>query len=121
MERLYQAYKDRVEFLLVYIREAHPDSELYTAQGGEEKLLTIAQTDTLEERIDVAQLCVNTLRISCPTVIDRSDNAANVAYAGWPDRFVVVDVDGRIGYIGEQGPKGFKPEEVEQWLKQNVQ
>jgi hypothetical protein len=48
------------------------------------------------------------------------DNVVNIAYAGWPDRFV-VDVDGRVGFIGDQGPKGFKPEEVEDWLKQHVQ
>jgi hypothetical protein len=32
----------------------------------------------------------------------------------------VVGVDGRIAYMGGPGPRGFKPEEVEDWLKKNL-
>jgi hypothetical protein len=120
VEKLYQNYKDRAEFLLVYIREAHPDSVLYTQRDGTQTLLKIIQTETLAERTETARMCVETLRLSCPTVIDRDDNAVNMAYAAWPDRFAVVGVDGRIAYLGEQGPKGFKLEEVEQWLEENT-
>jgi len=103
--------------LLVYIREAHPDSVLHTVNDGAEELLKITQTDRLADRTEVAQMCVETLKLSCPTVIDRDDNAVNKAYAGWPDRMVVVGVDGRIAYYGRKGPGGFKPDEVEEWLK----
>ncbi len=44
----------------------------------------------------------------------------NQAYAGWPDRFVIVGADGRIAYYGEEGPSGFKPNEVAEWLKENT-
>jgi len=117
---LYKSYNDRAEFLLVYIREAHPDSVLQTVKDGTAELLKIAQTDTLLERTETAQMCVATLKLSCPTVIDREDNSVNKAYAGWPDRMVVVGVDGKIAYYGQKGPHGFKPDEVEEWLKENV-
>jgi hypothetical protein len=55
-----------------------------------------------------------------PTVIDREDNKVNAAYAGWPDRLYVVGVDGKIAFKGGPGPSGFKPQEVEEWLKKNV-
>jgi type I thyroxine 5'-deiodinase len=55
-----------------------------------------------------------------PTVIDREDNKVNAAYSGWPDRLYVVGKDGRIAYKGGPGPGGFKPAEVEAWLKKNV-
>lgn len=42
----------------------------------------------------------------------------NAAYAGWPDRMAVVGVDGKIAYYGGKGPGGFKPQEVEKWLKE---
>ena len=29
----------------------------------------------------------------------------------------IVDVDGKIAYTGAPGPWGFKPREVEEWLK----
>jgi hypothetical protein len=92
---------------------------LFTVQDGKESLLKIAQTNTVEKRAEVAELCVNTLKLSTPTVIDRDDNKVNIAYAGWPDRMYVVGIDGRIAYRGGPGPGGFKVDEVERWLKEN--
>ena len=106
--------------MLVYIREAHPDSVLYTPEGGKEVLRTIGQTVTADERLAHAEICVTALKLSVPTVIDRDDNAVNVAYAGWPDRLYVVGVDGTIAYKGGPGPGGFKPAEVEAWLRKNA-
>ena len=106
--------------MLVYIREAHPDSVLFTADSGKETLKKITQTNDLLQRTETAQQCMATLKLSTPTVIDREDNKVNHAYAGWPDRLYVVGVDGRITYQGGPGPKGFKVEEVEQWLKKNT-
>jgi hypothetical protein len=120
LERLYQTYKDRAAFLLVYIREAHPDSVLFTVDDGKEVLKKITQTDDLEQRSGTAQQCMATLRLSLPVVIDNEDNHVNTQYAGWPDRFYIVGVDGKIAYKGEQGPKGFKPAEVEDWLKEHT-
>ncbi|MBC8353159.1 MAG: hypothetical protein H8E66_14275 [Planctomycetes bacterium] len=34
------------------------------------------------------------------------------------DRLVVVGRDGNIAYYGSKGPGGFKPQEVEKWLKE---
>ena len=80
----------------------------------------IKQSSTLDERAQNAQVCVSALKLSVPTVIDREDNKVNTAYAGWPDRLYVVGVDGRIAYKGGPGPGGFKPAEVERWLKENL-
>jgi hypothetical protein len=103
--------------LLVYVREAHPDSILYTLDQGKEVLLKITQTNTLEERSQRAQQCVATLKLTMPTLVDREDNRVNQLYAGWPDRLIVVGKDGKIAYMGGPGPKGFKPAEVEAWLR----
>ena len=117
---MYQSYQGKAEFLLVYIREAHPDSVLYTIKDGKEVLEKIVQTDSLGQRVETARMCTATLKLSMPTVADREDNKVNAAYAGWPDRMYVVGVDGRIAYRGGPGPAGFRPGEVEQWLKKNV-
>ena len=120
MERLYETYKEKVQFLLVYIREAHPDSELYVEVDGKRELKKVAQATTLAERNETAHLCTVSLNLSIPTVVDKEDNKVNEAYAGWPDRMAVVGVDGKLAYYGKMGPSGFKPQEVEAWLKTNV-
>jgi hypothetical protein len=83
-------------------------------------LKKITQTDSLAKRVENAEICLTALKLSVPTVIDREDNKVNVAYAGWPDRMYVVGADGRIAYRGGPGPGGFKPQEVAEWLKKNV-
>jgi hypothetical protein len=101
----------------VYIREAHPDSVLYvTGKDGEQTLERIAQTETLADRSEDAEKCRRTLNLSIPTLVDREDNAAGTAYAGWPDRIVIVGRDGAIAYKSGPGPAGFKPGELEAWL-----
>ena len=117
---MYLTYKDRAEFLLVYIREAHPDSILLTLKDGKEVLEKIEQTSDLFARAEHAEVCMATLKLSVPTALDGEDNAVNTAYAGWPDRMYVVTTDGRIAYQGAPGPSGFKPEEVEEWLEKNA-
>ena len=117
---MYKAYRDRVEFLLVYIREAHPDSILTTIQDGKEVLTKIEQTTTLEKRAGVAQQCTAVLHLTMPTVVDNEDNCVNAAYAGWPDRLYIVGKDGTIAYKGGPGPQGFAVGDIERWLKDNV-
>jgi hypothetical protein len=83
-------------------------------------LKKVEQTDSMDKRAENAEICVTALKLSVPTVIDKADNKVNAAYAGWPDRMYVVGVDGKIAYKGGPGPGGFKPAEVEEWLKKNV-
>ena len=44
------------------------------------------------------------------------DNKAGTAYAAMPERLYVV-LDGKIVYEGDQGPFGYRLEEVEQFLE----
>jgi type I thyroxine 5'-deiodinase len=74
----------------------------------------------LADRTEHAQQCTAALKLSLPTVVDKEDNKVNSAYAGWPDRMVIVAIDGRIAYKGGPGPMGFKVNEVEEWLKKNA-
>lgn len=89
-------------------------------ENGKEALKKITQTNTEAERRETAKVCVATLQLTLPTLVDGEDNRVNVAYAGWPDRMYVIGADGRIAYQGGPGPGGFRPEEVERWLRSNV-
>ncbi len=115
VERIYQSYKDKADFLLVYIREAHPGSKIPGINGGQ----AIDQTETLAERMKLAAEFSEELKLTMPIVVDREDNKVNAAYAGWPNRLAVVGVDGKIAYLEKSGA-GFLPGDVEQWLKHFV-
>ena len=116
---MYEAYKDRVAFLFVYIREAHPDDEWQLGANRTDSVV-FAQPTTLGIRQDVAQSCSMALKLTMPCLADDMDNRVDDAYAAWPERLFVVDADGRIAYAGGQGPWGFTPKHIRKWLRRNV-
>lgn len=101
---------------IVYIREAHPTDGWQVARNEREKIL-VKQPTSDAERADVAQTCVKQLKFSMPCLIDDLKDSTNKAYAAWPDRLYVVDIDGKIAYKGGPGPGGFKPLDAEKVLK----
>lgn len=121
LERLYQTYRDRVEFVLVYIREAHPGSivEVPTAEGGKE-LQVVGRTSTPADRLANLRKVIKLGGLTMPAVIDDDEGTTQRAYTGWPDRLYVIGADGKIAYKGGPGPSGFRVSEVEAWLKENV-
>jgi hypothetical protein len=100
-----------VSFVVVYIREAHPE-EGWILPENRRSGVAIHEPTTNEERQAVAQACATNLKMSMPTVIDEVDNEVASVYGGWPDRLYLIDSDGRIVYQGGEGPFGFKPEEL---------
>jgi hypothetical protein len=102
-----------VSFLVVYVREAHPE-EGWILPENRRSGIAVNEPTTDEERITVAASCSAKLKMSMPTVIDGVDNAVASAYGGWPDRLYLVGTDGRIAYQGGEGPFGFKPAELAQ-------
>jgi len=60
------------------------------------------------------------LELDIPTLIDGLDDAVGKAYSAWPDRLYVVGADGRIAYKGKPGPFGFKPEELEVAIREEL-
>ena len=75
------------------------------------------QPRTFAERVKVASACHDGMKMSIPTVVDLMNDAVNKAYSGAPDRLCVVDVDGKVAYYSQRGPRGFKPGDAEKVLK----
>lgn len=84
------------------------------------RLKFIADPTTEFERFQVASTCVADLDISIPCVIDEMGNGTAAAYKGHPDRLYVVGLDGRIAYRGGPGPMGFKPDDMEVALREEL-
>lgn len=116
LNQLYKEYRDRVAFYVVYIEEAHPIDAWQLDDNLDDDVL-VASTKTLDERVEVAGVCMTKLGIELPAVVDGPDNAVERAYTGWPDRLYVIDRDGAIAHKSAAGPFGFKPAEVAAVLK----
>ena len=100
-------YKDRVQFLAIYVREAHP-TDGWRMRSNDRFGIAVRQPRTLEERIGVAEKCCAALEISMPLLVDHLDDRVGHAYSGMPDRLYVIDRSGRVAYQGGRGPFGFK-------------
>ena len=126
LQDLYKKYHDQVQFLIIYIREAHPVDGWWFGGGIMGLLLKLrrskAATDvydpkTLEERQVVANRCEIALKYDIPTYIDEMDDAVSKAYAAMPTRLYLIGLDGKVVYAGGLGPFGFKPKELESAIK----
>ena len=111
LNKLYQAYRDRAAFYIVYIQEAHPIDAWQVSSNIKDNVLE-SSTKTPEQRGEVAGKCVRNLGIELPALLDAPDDRAERAYTGWPDRLYVIDEAGRVAFKSLPGPFGFNPDEV---------
>jgi hypothetical protein len=109
---LYEQYSGPVQFLMIYIREAHPTDGWYMGKHG------IRHHRSLQERREVAGQCEVALRYGIPTLVDEMDDAVMTAYAAHPDRMYLVGVDGCVAYAGGRGPWGFRPAAVKRAIEE---
>jgi Iodothyronine deiodinase len=112
---MYDDYKDRADFLAVYIREAHPQDEWQMKKNLDENVC-YAQPKTLAQRIAIARDFAERFHFPLPLGIDPMTNLADRLYAGWPERLYVIDESGKIVYRGGLGPFNYHPDEVRAWL-----
>jgi type I thyroxine 5'-deiodinase len=84
--------------------------------SNEKEDVCYPQPRTLEQRVAIANDFVKRFHYDVPIAVDDMGNAAEKAYAGWPERLYVVDESGKVAFKGKVGPFGYHPEEVEAWL-----
>ncbi len=83
--------------------------------------ILVEDPTNLNERLRVAKTCMTKLALEpIPAVVDRLDDKTNKAYSGWPDRLYLVGKDGKLAYAGGRGPFGFKPEQLEAAIRQEL-
>jgi len=111
-------YGDRVEFLGVYVREAHP-TDGWRMKSNDNVGVSFAQPLTKIGREEIAAKCCSTLNMTIPLVVDEIDDRVGHLYSGMPDRLYLIDKHGRIAYKGGRGPFGFTPGELEQAIIMN--
>lgn len=111
-EEIHQELKDTVNFLCVYILEAHPEDG-WRVPHNWKKNICIPTPQDLDERADIAKLCVIDEGLTMPMVLDTMSDELLHLYAGSPERLYVIDGSGVITHKSSIGP--FDNEDVEAW------
>jgi hypothetical protein len=126
LRKLSEKYHEKVHFLYIYIREAHPVDGWWLGKGAfgaviklsrSKVALNIHDPTTIDERREVAGQCEEALQYGIRTYVDDMDDAVNQAYAAWPTRLYLIGLDGKVAYEGGLGPFDFKPAVLEKEIK----
>ncbi|XZE19090.1 deiodinase family protein [Pirellulaceae bacterium SH449] len=119
VERLFEKYGDRAHFVMVYVREAHPDDG-WKMQSNTRVGVSVVQPTSFEDRDKVAGQFCERLDPKIPVVVDEVNDPTGHAYSGMPARLYVIAPDGKVVYKSGRGPFGFKPPELEQALAMSL-
>ena len=112
MKQLIERYSDRVQFVFVYVLEAHP-TDGWNTDSNRAAGVMYAQPISLEDRAEVAHDWRKAYGFRNPVVLDWPDNRINADYAGEPERLYVLDSDGTVTFKSEQGP--YYDSHLEDW------
>lgn len=115
IETIAHRYQGEANFLMVYVREAHP-SDGWHMESNARVGVKVSQPTSLGERVDVCKQFCQKLKPTLPVVVDEIHDPAGTAYSGMPGRLYVIDPKGKIAYKSGRGPFGFKAGELEQAL-----
>ncbi|MBW1847258.1 MAG: hypothetical protein JRJ27_08995 [Deltaproteobacteria bacterium] len=125
-QEIFKSYNDKVQFIMVYIREAHPVEGWWFGKGLTRRMIKFYSPKTSVETYDpktdverqkVARQCENTLKYGIRTCVDTIDDKVSKAYAARPTRIYLVGIDGKVVYRGGLGPFGFKPNDFKKAIK----
>mmetsp|Transcript_12373 Transcript_12373/g.13700 ORF Transcript_12373/g.13700 Transcript_12373/m.13700 type:complete len:120 (+) Transcript_12373:1493-1852(+) len=95
MHELLVKHGRNVNFLTVYIVEAHASDEWPVGDP-----LKITQPRTTIERCGVARSFVKEYQYQLPMLVDTIENSFEQAYAAWPIRFYVIE-DGTVTFVAQ--------------------
>jgi hypothetical protein len=111
-----EKYLGDVDFVVVYIREAHPEDGWVVTMNRTDDI-ALDDPTTTAERADVAESCALRLEIQMPVVVDEIDDAVARAYGALPDRLYLIGRGGHVAFQGDRGPFGFQPPALEQAIE----
>lgn len=119
LDNLSKDFGDKVQFLGIYIREAHAEGEDQVPRNLKEDVI-FAQPESEDERAEVAAACMLRYNFSFPMLLDGMDNDAEEKYISWPDRLYLIDKSGKVAFKSGLGPLYFDVDEFEFALKRHL-
>jgi alkylhydroperoxidase family enzyme len=115
VEAAYNRNKKDADFLMVYVREAHPNDG-WKMESNTRVGVAVPQPNSLGERVEVAKQFCQRLNPTVPVVVDEINDPVGHAYSGMPARLYIIDRQGKVAYKSGRGPFGFRVGEMEQAL-----
>jgi len=115
MHSLLDKYSKYVNFLVVYIAEAHAINEWPLGD-----FCVVNQPKTIEERITIAKQFVQDYEFRLPLVVDTMSNEFDLSYSVWPDRFFIVK-ENKFSLIGKPSDRGYNRNQIEDWINLNYE
>lgn len=109
---IYDELNERLAFLLIYIREAHPEDG-WQLEINRTQNVIYDQPVTAVERATIARVCVRQHAIEMPVAVDDMDDTINKLYSGSPERLYLIDADGIVCHRSVPGP--FRLDIIEAW------
>ena len=120
---IYKQFCEDVQFMMIYVREAHPTDKWWLAETKLMRFLSVMSNDypsydtkepeSIEERRVVATACRSKLLEDMPVYVDNMDNKVDLTYVAWPTRVYFLGTDGKVKYDSGLGPYGLSPEDLE--------
>jgi len=124
---VYKKYHNKIQFLNIYVREAHPTDKWWLAEtklmrvvGNKMNNLVsydISEPKTIEERRIAAKACQTKLLGDMPVYVDNMDNKIDLQYVAWPTRVYMIDKNGKVIFNSGLGPYGLSHKELELRIK----
>jgi len=95
MKQLVASYGTRIQFFIVYTREAHPVGDEQTGQNKTDGIL-VEQPKDAAARHKLAAEARTALAIASPILMDNMDNALEKTLGGFPNAAILIGHDGTI-------------------------
>ena len=119
LDGIAKEFGDRVHFLCVYIKEAHPTDESQSPPNVDDGIL-YAQPTNEDERAEVAAACMLRYNFSFPMVLDDMTDTVGSTWMAMPERLYLLDADGRVRWKCGLGPHLFDPDGFEAAIRELV-
>lgn len=106
LNRLYEQYSDKdVQFLFVYVREAHPGEDLQAHRS-------------LDDKAEAAELFREEESVAMPILLDTLDGKVHRQYGGRPNPTYLIDKSGRVAFRAVWTRPSVVEEALEELLEQ---
>lgn len=121
LNELYLSYQSSIQFIFVYILEAHAQDEWpirssrFTPNG---EVVLYNQPRTIEERISVARDFYRDFQLQMSVLVDKPpENRFEKLYAPWPLRIYFVDKDRKLIYKAQPSETMLELNEIQRILE----
>ena len=119
LNEIAEKYADRMNFVCVYIKEAHPDDDDQVSKNLQDGIIYNQPTSD-DERADIAAACMLRFNFSFPMLLDAIDDVTEDVYVAQPERLYVLDQNGVITWKCGLCPQYFDIDEYEEAVKEQA-